>query len=127
MPHIVYNKTTLNILRIETSPTPPVENDIDGVYKHDSAFVYPNSPGPWAVLKLVNGEMVWRDERNTEAQWADVRVKRDRLLSQTDWVVTKALELNQPVPAVWLKYRQALRDVTLEPSPLGITWPVIPA
>ena len=127
MVHIVYNKKSLNISRIETSPTPPLENDIEGVYSHAQDLVYPNAPGPWAVLKLVNGEMVWHDKRTTEEQWADMRLKRVRLLSQTDWVVTKALELNQPVPAAWLEYRQALRDVTLEPNPLCITWPAMPA
>lgn len=47
-----------------------------------------------------------------------VRSKRDGLLSDTDWMITKETEkaardgLGLQIPLVWLDYRQALRDIT---------------
>ena len=39
------------------------------------------------------------------------RNERDRLLSESDWVVTKALEEGNAIPSDWKTYRQALRDL----------------
>lgn len=41
----------------------------------------------------------------------ELRRERDRLLAETDWVVTKASEQGVPVSAGWAAYRQALRDL----------------
>ena len=41
----------------------------------------------------------------------ELRVERDAMLKQTDWVVIRAQESGQPVPAEWVTYRQALRDL----------------
>ena len=58
---------------------------------------------------------------------ASVKQRRDRLLSSTDWQVTKATETGQPVPLPWLSYRQALRDITLQVGyPFTVIWPVLP-
>ena len=40
------------------------------------------------------------------------RHRRDSLLSQSDWVVTKALEEGVAIPSDWKTYRQTLRDLT---------------
>ena len=61
---------------------------------------------------------------NPDRAWADVRKQRDRLLTASDWVVTKAAESGQVVPSMWVAYRQALRDVTLQTDPWNIVWPV---
>ena len=42
-----------------------------------------------------------------------LRIERDRLLSETDWVTAKAMETEEPIPAEWKAYRQALRDLSL--------------
>lgn len=58
---------------------------------------------------------------------ADHRSQRDRRLAACDWVRARADDLGQPVPAAWLTYRQALRDITAQPGfPLSITWPTPP-
>jgi hypothetical protein len=41
-----------------------------------------------------------------------IRLERDKRLAASDWVVTKALETGEAVPANWATYRQALRDIT---------------
>lgn len=63
---------------------------------------------------------------NPEAAWASVKQQRARLLSGSDWMVTKAAESGQTVLPEWIAYRQALRDITLQVDPWAIVWPVAP-
>lgn len=56
-----------------------------------------------------------------------VRAKRDALLNASDWVVTRAFETGESVPAEWAAYRQALRDVPEQAGfPESVTWPTAP-
>ena len=43
---------------------------------------------------------------------AAVRTQRDKLLSDTDWVVVMHTEKGTNIPLEWEVYRQALRDIT---------------
>lgn len=61
-----------------------------------------------------------------EQRWVSVRAERDRLLAESDWVVPRAFETNTPVPAEWLAYRQALRDITKQRNPFQVVWPTAP-
>lgn len=54
----------------------------------------------------------------------EARAKRDGLLMATDWIVIKSLETSSPVPAEYLTYRQALRDLPSQSDfPTNIVWP----
>lgn len=65
-----------------------------------------------------------------------LRVHRDKLLAETDWVTMRSYSTKTDVPIEWATYQQALRDLpdtatpVLDPSsPLGISgvdWPVKP-
>tara|TARA_X000001036_G_scaffold417084_1_gene434759 strand:- start:813 stop:1073 length:261 start_codon:yes stop_codon:yes gene_type:complete len=44
------------------------------------------------------------------------RERRDLLLSESDWVVTKAMEEGTEIPTNWKTYRQALRDLPAHSS-----------
>lgn len=58
-----------------------------------------------------------------------VKNKRAQLLSDSDWVVTKAIEKNTEIPEAWVTYRQALRDITLRedyPTIKAKNWPSKP-
>ena len=65
-------------------------------------------------------------------QMEEIRSKRNRLLAETDWVVTKELEkstdgLGLQIPTQWIEYRQALRDLPANtPDPANPVWPVKP-
>lgn len=48
------------------------------------------------------------------------RFKRDNLLTDSDWVVTKATEEGVSISAAWVTYRQALRDL-----PDHENWPLL--
>ena len=63
---------------------------------------------------------------NTELAWHYVYIERSRKLMDTDWLVTKAIETGEPMPAGWATYRQALRDITQQSDPMSIVWPVQP-
>lgn len=60
---------------------------------------------------------------------ASVRIQRDSLLIDTDWVVIKAQETGGDIPADMATYRQALRDITTHanfPYLEEADWPVKP-
>lgn len=80
----------------------------------------------------------WQDLRtpeqcaaDTQAEldeaWAAVRKQRDALFAQTEWRRWRALDQGELVDPAWLDYWQALRDITDQPDPNNITWPVAPA
>ena len=65
-----------------------------------------------------------------------LREKRDELLTETDWVVTKATETGVAVSDAWKTYRQALRDLPASSTPKvdsfnnldlsSVNWPTKP-
>jgi hypothetical protein len=78
-----------------------------------------------------NATFVWDDTRTPEKQNSDAEnlaiATRDALLSQTDWIVIRAVDQGTPIPTDWQTYRQALRDITNQTGyPLNIVWPVAP-
>lgn len=56
-----------------------------------------------------------------------IRSERDRLLAGSDWVVVMMTELGAPVPAEWVNYRSALRNITVQNTfPESVVWPTKP-
>lgn len=59
-----------------------------------------------------------------EEKWVEIRQERNRYLVACDWTQLP----DAPVDATaWAEYRQALRDITLQPNPFNIVWPEEPA
>ena len=64
--------------------------------------------------------------------WDILRKERDRLLAETDWVVSRAVDasndgLGIQLPQVWMDYRQALRDLPANTTdPANPVWPTKP-
>ena len=52
-----------------------------------------------------------KDKRILDQKWANIRSKRNRLLTESDWV----------------DYRTELRDITKQSDPDDITWPTKPS
>ena len=91
-------------------------------YQGGVLFKYPTAPvGP----STFNFETMQWDQDNQLA-WELVKRDREQLLKGSDWMVTKAVELGEPMPAGWAAYRQALRDLTLQVDPNNIVWPTAP-
>ena len=62
-----------------------------------------------------------------EGQWSTIRGERDRLLIQSDWTQLVDCPLSSEQKALWITYRQDLRDVPqTQTDPLNIIWPTLP-
>jgi len=78
--------------------------------------------------------MVWTLERKTGPElqramrdkWAQVRAERNQLLSGCDFTRLDDAPVTPEKRAEWATYRQALRDITLQPDPFAIVWPTDP-
>jgi len=92
--------------------------DMDG--KSQSPKVY--------VKSHFKGDDTAKDKRILDQKWADIRERRNRLLTESDWVVVKAKEThaNASIPSDWVDYRTELRDITKQSDPDDITWPTKP-
>lgn len=81
-------------------------------------------------IELIDGEWtrVWNTvELPLNQASENIRTHRGYLLQETDWVVAKSYEAGEPVPAAWVSYRQALRDITGQAGfPYSVTWPTKP-
>lgn len=60
----------------------------------------------------------------SKVQWAIVRSQRSALLAASDYTQIADVTCDK---AAWATYRQALRDITLQPDPFAINWPVKPS
>jgi len=67
------------------------------------------------------------DAKLLSHKWESIRSRRNNLLAQSDWVVTKALETGVAVTDAWKNYRQALRDVPSQSDVDNISWPTEPS
>lgn len=67
------------------------------------------------------------DALTMAAAWEVVRLRRDRLLRESDWVTLRAYSRGEPVPATWAAYMQALRDITTGDDPNDLVWPTKPS
>ena len=87
------------------------DSEIDGVKSH---FI---------------GDDTAKDKRILDQKWADIRERRNRELTESDWVVVKAKEThaNASIPSDWVDYRTELRDITKQSDPDDITWPTKPS
>lgn len=53
-------------------------------------------------------------------------LQRNGMLAQSDVAVLRFFELGKPVPEALVKYRQELRDITLDPQWPDVTFPTFP-
>jgi len=63
-------------------------------------------------------------EPDHAAAWSAVRSRRNQLLQESDW--TQLPDVPIATKEAWAEYRQALRDITEQPDPFNIVWPVPP-
>ena len=67
--------------------------------------------------------------RASDAAWRTeaLREERNRLLAETDWLITMHKEKGTNIPTAWKTYRQALRDITNDYTSLNdVVWPEKP-
>lgn len=86
-------------------------------------YALPERPTEYCVFDYETRQ--WVDHRTAESEWVVVRLKRDKSLLFCDW--TQLPDVPLATKEAWAAYRQALRDVTLQPDPFNIVWPAVPA
>ena len=92
--------------------------------------------GEVTSVELTAEEIAARDAYNQNVLpgelLAELRLKRNQLLTETDWVTLKAIDdsndgLGVQLPQVWMDYRQALRDLPANTvDPANPVWPTKP-
>tara|TARA_Y100000310_G_scaffold27990_1_gene26621 strand:+ start:12157 stop:12465 length:309 start_codon:yes stop_codon:yes gene_type:complete len=92
------------------------------------------STGKQRTISLSSDEEIKRDAE--EAKWEaekpkrllnEIREKRNKLLSESDWVHFPDVKLSESKKEAWNKYRQLLRDIPQSfKNPGDIKWPEKP-
>lgn len=108
----------------------PLPSDMSQ-YRIEDFTLAPTKPDllPGQVLEWNSTEWIVRGptEPETSIQWQVIRDRRLELLKASDIAVIRSVEDNIPVSDDIKTYRQLLRDVTQQPDPFNITWPVSPS
>lgn len=55
--------------------------------------------------------------------WKMVRIKRNKLLTESDWTQLSDCQLSELKKNEWKLYRQELRDITLQADVFNVIWP----
>ena len=101
--------------------------EITGADKNGLAIENDN-PSDWSI-KWSEVKKKY-DELNAAEPLNELRMERNRILTQSDWVVIKEREEGGSVSnfADWKKYRQELRDITKTYKSLDeVKWPTAPS
>lgn len=86
--------------------------------------ILPLPPKPSVHHVFDYQERAWIDPRTVASEWIVVRKERDRRIAETDW--TQYQDTSLALKVYWAPYRQALRDITVQPDPFNIVWPEQP-
>ena len=65
-------------------------------------------------------------QQETDVQWENVRSRRNQLLSSCDWTQLPDVDLTAELKQQWIDYRRDLRDITNNPDPFNLPWPIEP-
>ena len=131
---VQYIRATGEIIMTGTTcSTEGMESDDVGVITNTSADIHKQyvldgevvnkPPQPSALHYFDYSTKSW--QLDIETAWIDLRAKRDRLLTATDW--TQLPDVPNEIKDKWALYRQALRDVPAqEGAPIAVVWPAKP-
>ena len=103
--------------------TPPYFDPATQTREHGPALLI---DGVWTQNYIVSELDPDASAARIEAQWSVVRNERNKMIADTDWWVTKAVENGALIAADKSAYRQDLRDITEQEDPFNITWPEKP-
>jgi hypothetical protein len=65
-------------------------------------------------------------EQESIQMWENVKSQRNQLLYECDWTQLSDSPLTVEQKALWVVYRQSLRDITIQEDPFNIIWPTKP-
>lgn len=106
-------------------PVEPTEQPAVDYTKNISRWAK-KSEGGWVETWTVTDASQQEIDQRLKDQWHAIRQERDAKLYQCDWTQLPDVPLTAEQKQKWVAYRQALRDVTNQPNPFNIVWPVAP-
>ena len=133
---------SINQLKLDEYNTSFPQNLTNEILEEWGVYEVSRTPKPTDYTKnvsegtptLVDGSyvQVWDEVDATQAEidikienkWEEIRLLRDELLLECDWVVLSDSPLKDSTD--WLTYRQSLRDITTQSNPYSIVWPTKP-
>lgn len=59
-------------------------------------------------------------------KWQEIRSIRDNKLLRSDWTQIPNSPISEEKKQEWFVYRQELRDITNQPDPFNVIWPIQP-
>ena len=122
------NITIVSSVERQIEETLESTDETNTVTLHDVTYRETNTIVESDGLKILTQEE-WdteisnHDARQTEKRYSQVRIIRDEVLKETDWIVTKTIEDGSVLSDEFKNWRQSLRDL---PS-VGITTDVFPS
>ena len=120
---------TATIAKLMEAKATPATYDADGVEL--TPKTYPDAATVYEEVDIDEVDLrthKWLKSRYDTEEWTTLRAKRDALLAACDWVVVKAQEAGEAVPAAWQAYRTSLRDLPANTTdPASPVWPTKPA
>jgi hypothetical protein len=115
------------VVELQDIDPPTIDPMTQTVTRDGGEFVDGKWQYKWRVDDLTSEQVAENIAAKERKAVATAKAKRDNLLSDSDWVVIKALEVGAPAPAEWLTYRQALRDIPQQEGfPATVVWPTQP-
>lgn len=134
----IFKIITGQILRIMNIPEDFVANNvqagedwIEGSYRDNEFYIQDRAPIQISAKPSEHhifdfDVKQWVDPRTNETEWINVRQQRDKKLLNSDWTQVSDNALTTQKKQEWITYRQALRDITNQPDPFTIEWPIKP-
>ncbi len=103
-------------------------DDTDIIPKFHTLDAPPVKEGYYACMrdgwKLIAGNPpALTPSISDDQQWGEVRTDRNKRLADCDWTQLPDAPVDT---AAWAAYRQELRDITAQPDPFNIVWPIAP-
>jgi hypothetical protein len=115
------------VVELHDIDPPTIDPMTQTVTRDGGEFVDGKWQYKWRVDELTSEQIAENTAAKERKAIAAAKDKRNSLLSGSDWVVIKALEVGAPAPAEWLTYRQALRDIPQQEGfPATVVWPTQP-
>lgn len=132
---VVITKSDLNI-NFTYEATEPLQSTFASPWNDESLYVHIPIPPPLTIqnIKVVRIDdiiTIQEDQIRTqliiEGLWQTIRMRRNLLLSGSDWTQLPDAQLTPEKKQQYTDYRQQLRDIPQSSGdPNSVTWPIDP-
>ena len=101
----------------------PAQFQTDEILDSSYFSVEENEVVEYQTKRKITNDDMWEQTQNA---WGNIRSRRNIELVESDWTQLSDTPFTTEEKEEWRLYRQALRDITLQPDPFNIIWPVKP-